>query len=215
MICPASDNVIGMAAKKAPAKKTAAKKSPGRPRKAAAKKAVAKKSPGRPRKAAAKKAVAKKSPGRPRKAAAKKAVAKKSPGRPRKAVSGMSAAHKAALAEGRRETTAIKSYLEAIQSGAAGDGTRRPSAATLEKRLAGIQANIKREGNLIKRVELQQQRLDVQAALKKASAAPDVDALEAGFVKYAAKYSARKQLSKKAWRASGVPASVVKAAGIS
>jgi hypothetical protein len=62
-------------ARRAPAKKAAAKKSPAR--KAPAKKAPAKKSPAR--KAPAKKAAAKKSPAR--KAPAKKAAAKKSPAR--------------------------------------------------------------------------------------------------------------------------------------
>jgi hypothetical protein len=69
------------------------------------------------------------------------------------------------------------------------------------------------ESDPLKRVELVQKRLDAEKEL----AAPTVDreALEAGFVESAASYGERKGITYPAWREVGVPASVLKAAGIS
>ena len=44
--------------------------------------------------------------------------------------------------------------------------------------------------------------------------APDLEGLEAGFVEYAKAYSERKGITYAAWREAGVPASILKDAGI-
>ncbi len=123
----------------------------------------------------------------------------------------MSDEHRAALKRGRQEAAAIKRYLEAI-------GRRRPgrpvTKESLEKRLASLDGQIDDEENPLKRIELEQRKLDVQKQLESIEDAPDVDALEEDFVKYAKGYSERKGISYAAWRAGGVPAAVLKKAGI-
>ncbi len=123
----------------------------------------------------------------------------------------MSDEHRAALKRGRQEAAAIKRYLEAI-------GRRRPgrpvTKESLEKRLASLDGQIDDEENPLKRIELEQRKLDVQKQLESIEDAPDVDALEEDFVEYAKGYSERKGISYAAWRAGGVPAAVLKKAGI-
>ncbi len=123
----------------------------------------------------------------------------------------MSDEHKAALAEGRRQARAIKAYLEAL-------GKRRPgrpvTKAGLEKRLRQIEAQLGATGDLLRRVELIQRRIDTTRALESMQKPVDLNALEAGFVASAAAYSQRKGISYAAWREVGVPAAVLKKAGI-
>ena len=124
----------------------------------------------------------------------------------------MSEEHKAALARGRRESRAIKQYLEALKS-------RRPgrpiTPATLKKRIEDLGDKIAAESDPLKTVELLQSRIEAERALAKAEDAPDIADLEQGFVKYVKPYSKRKGISYAAWRELGVPAAVLKQAGIS
>ena len=123
----------------------------------------------------------------------------------------MSDEHKAALAEGRRQSRALKRYLEAL-------GTRRPgrpvNPETLANRLERVQLRIDEEADPLKRLDLIQQRIDLETQLAHLADAADLEALEAGFVEYAGAYSARKGISYTAWREAGVPAAVLKRAGI-
>jgi hypothetical protein len=123
----------------------------------------------------------------------------------------MSDAHKEALAEGRRQSRAIKQYLEAL-------GGRRPgrpvTPESIRSRIARIADKLATETDPLKRVDLYQAKLDAQTALQQAESAADIDALEAGFVANAAPYSSRKGISYAAWREAGVPATVLKRAGI-
>lgn len=123
----------------------------------------------------------------------------------------MSDAHKEALAAGRRESRAIKAYLAAIGTGKPG---RAVSAATLTKRLASIETQLAQESNPLKRVDLHQRQIDAKAQLAALETAADIDELEAGFIAFAPGYSERKGISHAAWRAAGVPAGVLKKAGI-
>lgn len=124
----------------------------------------------------------------------------------------MSDAHKEALALGRREARAIKAYLGAIQR------TRRPGRPvkpeTLEKRLASLDEQLATEVNPLKRVDLQQKKLDTQTRLAELDDATDIAGLEDDFVEAVAGYSQRKGISYAAWRAEGVPAAVLRKAGI-
>jgi hypothetical protein len=61
-------------------------------------------------------------------------------------------------------------------------------------------------------LELVQKRLDVERQL--AVPTVDLEGLEVGFVEYAGSYGERKGITYAAWREVGVPASVLKAAGI-
>ena len=123
----------------------------------------------------------------------------------------MSDEHKAALAEGRRQSRALKRYLEAL-------GARRPgrpvTPETLTARLERVEVRIAAESDPLKRLDLIQQRIDIETQLAQLTDAADLEALEAGFIEYAKAYSARKGISYTAWREAGVPAAVLEHAGI-
>lgn len=123
----------------------------------------------------------------------------------------MSEEHKAALARGRRESRAIKQYLENLKS-------RRPgrpiTPETLKKRIEDLEAKISAESDPLKSVEYRQSRIEAERALEKAEKAPDLAELEKGFVKNVKSYSKRKGISYAAWREAGVPAALLKQAGM-
>jgi hypothetical protein len=123
----------------------------------------------------------------------------------------MSAQHKAALAQGRREGRAVKQYLEAL-------GNRRPGRPVTPERLrdkiASLESRIAEEADPLRALEMRQERLDAEAALARAEATEDFGALEAAFIEHAKAYSERKGISYSAWRESGVPADVLRRAGI-
>lgn len=123
----------------------------------------------------------------------------------------MSEEHKAALAQGRRESRAIKGYLEALSQRRPG---RPVTPESVSKRLESIEEKIEAEDDSLKKVELIQARLDAQEQLADLEDAPDIDALEQEFVDYAKSYSDRKGITYSAWREAGVPAAVLKEAGI-
>jgi hypothetical protein len=124
----------------------------------------------------------------------------------------MTQEHKDALAQGRRESKAIKAYLEALD---APKRRGRPvTAESLQAKIADLDGKIRDESDPLRRVELIQARLDAEEALAGFEATANIDALEAGFVEYGASYSERKGISYAAWREAGVPAPVLKQAGI-
>jgi len=120
--------------------------------------------------------------------------------------------HKAALAQGRRESKAIKAYLLAIS---VPKRRGRPvTPETLEAKIEVLDEKVRTESDPLARVDLIQARLDAQGALDQLTATNDMDMLEAGFVECASSYSQRKGISWSAWREAGVPASVLAAAGV-
>jgi len=123
----------------------------------------------------------------------------------------MSAEHKAALVKGRAEAKAISAYLDALASRRPGRPVTRDG---LEKRLASLNERIAGETNNLKRVDLHQSKIEVEEALASAQTTVDVSGLEGDFAKVAADYSSRKGISYSAWRSAGVPAAVLKKAGI-
>jgi hypothetical protein len=123
----------------------------------------------------------------------------------------MSDEHKAAIARGREENRAIKDYLSATTQRKPG---RPVTAASVKAKLEGIEAKLASESDAMKRLGLIQARRDAQAQLGTLGESVDLSALEAGFVRHAKAYSERKGISYGAWREAGVPAPVLKAAGI-
>lgn len=123
----------------------------------------------------------------------------------------MSAEHKAALAEGRRQAKAIKAYLEAL-------GSRKPgrpvTADSLKKKIDSLNEKISSETDPLKRVDMVQQRLDAEDALSNLASNVDFGQLESDFVKAAKGYSSRKGITYSAWREAGVPAEVLRRADI-
>ncbi|MFI5053606.1 MAG: hypothetical protein ACHQDE_04530 [Acidimicrobiia bacterium] len=121
--------------------------------------------------------------------------------------------HKAALAEGRSESQAVKSYLEALDQNRPRRGRKR-TPDSIKKRLATIDAGLD-DASALQRLLLVQERMDLQRELEQLGTKVDLSALEGAFVKTAAKYSRRKGISYAAWRELGVSAEVLKKAGVS
>jgi uncharacterized protein YicC (UPF0701 family) len=121
--------------------------------------------------------------------------------------------HKAALAEGRSESRAVKAYLEALDQNRPRRGRKRtPDSVT--KRLAAIDEQLE-DASPLQRLQLVQERMDLQRELEHFGTTVDLSALEAEFVTTASKYAKRKGISYAAWRELGVSADVLKKAGIS
>lgn len=125
----------------------------------------------------------------------------------------MSNEHKNALALGREQGRAVRRYLEALELHRPKRGRKR-TPESIQKQLTAIEEKLAAVDPLT-RVQLIQQRMDLQQELASKSATVDLGALEGDFVKAAADYGQRKGISYAAWREAGVDAAVLKKAGIS
>ena len=123
----------------------------------------------------------------------------------------MSDEHKAALAQGRLERRAIKAYLNAPKGRRRGRPVTRESLTT---RIESLESQIDAEANPLKALDLRQARLRAEQRLIGLDDAVDLDVLEGTFVAHVAAYSDRKGISYAAWREAGVPAAVLKKAGV-
>jgi len=121
--------------------------------------------------------------------------------------------HKQALALGREQGRAVRRYLEALEANKPKRGRKR-TPESIGKRLADIEAKLAAADPLT-RLQLSQERLDLQAELETKSQTVDLSALEKDFVASAGEYSRRKGISYAVWREAGVDAGVLKKAGIS
>jgi hypothetical protein len=124
----------------------------------------------------------------------------------------MSAEHKAALAKGREQGRAVREYLSALEQER--KPGRKVDRGSVEQRISEVQRRIDAEPDPAKRVELIQRRLDFEEQLVAMQDEVDLHALEERFTQAAAEYSQRKGISYLAWREAGVPAAVLKQAGI-
>lgn len=125
----------------------------------------------------------------------------------------MSDEHKAANARARAENRAVGAYLEALESNRPRPGRRR-TAESMQKRIEAIGEALE-SATPIRRVQLVQERIDLERALSAPSETVNISELEDGFVDIAVSYSGRKGITYSAWREVGVPAAVLKRAGIS
>jgi hypothetical protein len=107
----------------------------------------------------------------------------------------------------------VNRYLDAVTT--TNRRGRKLSESTLEQRLAGAQARFKSEVG-VKRLLAAQEIRDLRARLKDMAAgtAIDIGSLEAAFVKVAKRFSEKRGVTYAAWRDAGVPAPVLKKAGI-
>lgn len=121
----------------------------------------------------------------------------------------MSDDHKRALAEGRQQGKAVRDYLAALEAESNKPRGRKPTKTPDE-----IQAEIDAEPDPAKRLDLIQKRLDVEERLAAENDSVDLDALEKDFVGSIKPYAERKGISYTALREAGVPAAVLKEAGI-
>jgi uncharacterized protein YicC (UPF0701 family) len=120
--------------------------------------------------------------------------------------------HKKALADGRAEGRSVKAYLDALDQQRPRRGRRR-TADSITKRLTAIEKELP-EASSLQRLQLVQERRDLEAELGGMDTKVDLGALEAEFVKVAKAYSARKGIEYASWRELGVGADVLKKAGI-
>jgi hypothetical protein len=126
----------------------------------------------------------------------------------------MSAEHKAALAKGRLQANAVRAYLEALENHRPKRGRKR-TPESIEKRIAAIDEQYESARSLTA-LQLLQERRDLEEELKtmQTDGAGDLDRLQKAFVKHAKAYSVAKGISYGAWRDFGVPAGVLKDAGV-
>jgi uncharacterized protein YicC (UPF0701 family) len=124
----------------------------------------------------------------------------------------MSDSHKAALAEGREQGRAVRRYLEALDAHKPRRGRKR-TPESMEKRLSAIEERLP-QADPLTRLQLVQERMDLQRQLEAADSNVDLQALEDEFVKAAPDYSRRKGITYAAWRETGVDPAVLRRAGI-
>jgi hypothetical protein len=121
--------------------------------------------------------------------------------------------HKAAMRAGRDQGRAVKTYLDALEHHRPRRGRQR-TPDSIRRRLGVIEQTLP-EASSLKRLQLTQERRDLQDELA-AKSAPEADlsSLEADFVKAASAYGTSKGIEYATWRELGVPADVLKQAGI-
>lgn len=124
----------------------------------------------------------------------------------------MTQEHKDALAEGRRQGKAVRTYLEALEQHKPKRGRKR-TPESIRKQLDRIDASID-DADQVTKLQLIQDRMDLTEELERIENKPDLTALEDDFVHAAKPYSERKGISYAAWRELGVEAAVLKRAGI-
>lgn len=120
--------------------------------------------------------------------------------------------HKQAMAAGRTEGRSIKAYLDALDEHKPKRGRRR-TADSIKQRLVALDQELAKSSSL-RKLQLLQERRDLDAELAKAGATVDLSALEADFARVAKAYGERKGIAYATWRELGVSADVLKKAGI-
>ena len=124
----------------------------------------------------------------------------------------MTTEHKEALALGREQSRAVKTYLEALEAHRPRRGRQR-TPESIGRRLETIEKQLP-DSDPLTRLQLMQERLDLKAELETKSAPVDLAKVEEDFVAVAGAYAKRKGISYAAWREAGVDAAVLKRAGI-
>lgn len=125
----------------------------------------------------------------------------------------MTEEHKQALAVGRAEGRMVRAYLEALESSKPKRGRKR-TKDSIARRLERIEAELE-EADPLKRLQLTQEQLDLSEELEQMDSGIDLSRLETDFTKVAKGYAERKGITYAAFRQIGVPAAVLKKAGIS
>jgi hypothetical protein len=119
----------------------------------------------------------------------------------------MSDEHKQTIADARRQNQAVRRYLNALT--AAKPAGQRPTTAPEQ-----LQAQIDTEGDPVKRLELNQRRLDLEGPARWRAGPAGPRDPEAEFIAVADDYASRKGITYSAFRELGVRASALKRARI-
>lgn len=125
----------------------------------------------------------------------------------------MSQEHKDALAQGRAEGRTVRSYLEALDTHRPKRGRKR-TPDSIKNRLDAINRDLP-DVDPLKRLQLTQERIDLEEELERLQTDNDLEELEQSFTEVAKSYAERKGISYSAFRELGVSAKTLKAAGIS
>lgn len=120
--------------------------------------------------------------------------------------------HKAALAAGRAEGLAVRRYLEALEANKPRRG-RKPNSENADLQLKVIEEKLA-TADPLKRLHLLQSRKTLVQRLSTVEEGVDMQELESAFVKAAAEYGKRKGITYSTWREIGVPADVLRRAGV-
>jgi hypothetical protein len=121
--------------------------------------------------------------------------------------------HKAALAQGRAEGRIVRDYLDALRANKPKRGRKR-TPESINKRLAAIDVEVA-DADPLTELKLVQERRDLTAELAAMGQGVDIVDIEKSFIEVAASYSQRQGISYSSWRDVGVPAAVLRQAGIS
>jgi len=119
---------------------------------------------------------------------------------------------RAAVMAARQEADAVRRYLSTIGTDAR--TARHATPEALGARYARLTDSLREEADPLKRLELEQARLDLAAAMAIAVPTTDLAEVEAAFIACAASWARRKGVTYAAFRTVGVPAATLKAAGI-
>ncbi|MCY4036469.1 MAG: hypothetical protein OXF64_03315 [bacterium] len=120
---------------------------------------------------------------------------------------------KDARAYGQAQGRTVSRYLNALDQSKPKSGRKR-SVEKIQARVTELPNEIA-QAKPPKRVHLIQELMDLEAELASDTNPVDISVTENDFIAIAAEYSGRKGISYAAWREVGVPASVLKSAGIS
>ena len=124
----------------------------------------------------------------------------------------MSQAQKVALASGRVEGRIVREYLEAVEMHRPKRGRKR-TPESIKARLNSIKTALN-EADAVTKLKLVQERMDLEHELANLNAKRNMNEIEARFVKIAAAYSKRNNITYAAWREIGVDPNVLRKAGI-
>lgn len=129
----------------------------------------------------------------------------------------MSSDHKAALAGGRDQGRTVRRYLETLEPQEPKRRGRQRTPESIKARLDRIDKLLP-SADVLRKLQLTQERMDLLGAYGTVNGVEedpiDVEARLDAFVEVAADYGQRKGISYRAWRLAGVPAEVLKRAGI-
>jgi uncharacterized protein YicC (UPF0701 family) len=124
----------------------------------------------------------------------------------------MTQEHKDALAQGRDQGRSVRRYLDALEAHRPKRGRKR-TPESIQKRLDDIETRLEAADPLT-RLQLRQERRDLQAELESKSNGVDLAQLEEDFVQAAKAYGERKGITYATWREQGVDPGVLRRAGI-
>ena len=118
---------------------------------------------------------------------------------------------KAKRKESRKQTVAVRRFLEGVESNTSHRrGPRKDPKKLLEATLAQLDGEMDR----LRRLVLIQQRMNLEETLASTQHEPKLEELEKGFVECAKGYSEKNGISYAAWREMGVSAKTLQASGM-